>query len=88
MTSENIQTIGEKVGARYRTFFDKNLERLHATWIAYIQVDGEMLPIYDQNTISGQVEAPNRIEALKIARNTRNDLKARLCKNTLNLQRT
>ncbi|MNC62177.1 hypothetical protein D3C75_1121750 [compost metagenome] len=79
MTEEKkIQTVGEKVGARYKTFFDNNLQRLHAAWVAYIQVNGEMLPIYDPNTISGQVESPSRYKALKIAKITRDDLQARL----------
>jgi hypothetical protein len=72
------EAVKDKVGARYRTFFDKNLQRLHRAWVAYVQVDGEMSPIHDPNTISGQVEAPSRYKALKIAKTTRDDLKARL----------
>lgn len=78
---KEIKEVGEKVAARYKTFFDsKNLQRLHSSWIAYIQVDGEMLPIYDPETVSGQAESTSRYKALKFARMTRDGLKARLAK--------
>ena len=76
--SKPIRTIGDKVGAKYKTFYDEKFDRIHSAWIPLIQVDGEMLPIYDESTISGQKEAESRYKALKLARQVRDSLKARM----------
>ncbi|GAA0836809.1 hypothetical protein ABER99_21315 [Paenibacillus glucanolyticus] len=77
---KKIRSIGEKVSARYKSFFNQKLERVHSAWIPYIQADGEMLPIYDPGTISGQKEATSKYKALKLAEKTRDELVSRSSK--------
>lgn len=78
MKENPIQTIGDRIDAKYKTFFDENFRQIHQAWVPLVEVDGRLLPLYDPSTISGQMEAPSRKEALFLARCMRERLKARL----------
>ena len=72
-----IREIGDKVTARYKTFLT-DTNSLHRAWIPMIQADGELLAIFDESTVSGQMEAETLGQALKMARTVRNELIAKL----------
>ncbi|MVP02111.1 hypothetical protein [Paenibacillus lutrae] len=79
-----VQVIGDKVTAKYKSFFDEQGKGIHSAWIPMIEVDGKMMGIHDESTISGQKESSSRHHALKIARRVSDDTKARLAEKITN----
>lgn len=73
-----ILTIGEKVSAKYKSFYNEKTDDIHNAWVGMIEVDGRMVGIWDENSFSGYVESPNRYQALKLARKVRDETKERL----------
>lgn len=75
-----VRHIGEKVTAKYKSFFNEQMDKLHSAWIPMIEVDGSMLGIFDESSESGQLEQPTRYKALKLAKQVRDETKERLQK--------